>query len=147
MGLDMFLEERVYVGGQHSHRNVKGSVDITIGDEKLVVPLDRLSDLKLVGAYWRKANQIHAWFVENVQHGTDDCGEYYVNYDQLMELVATCKKILKKKSLARELLPTSEGFFFGRDDYGDYYIETLEYTVKTLSKLKESSNYYYRSSW
>ena len=25
-------------------------------------------------AYWRKANQIHAWFVDNVQQGNDDCG-------------------------------------------------------------------------
>ena len=23
--------------------------------------------------YWRKANQIHNWFVENVQDGEDDC--------------------------------------------------------------------------
>ena len=37
--------------------------------------------------YWRKANQIHKWFVDNVQDGVDDCGEYKVTKEQLIETV------------------------------------------------------------
>ena len=36
--------------------------------------------------YWRKANQIHNWFVENVQDGDDDCRDYYVSEEDLEEL-------------------------------------------------------------
>ena len=41
--------------------------------------------------YWRKANAIHKWFVDNVQGGEDDCREYPVSNDQLIELRDTCK--------------------------------------------------------
>ena len=44
--------------------------------------------------YWRKANQIHNWFVQNVQEGTDDCGEYDVTREQLSELLGICRQIL-----------------------------------------------------
>lgn len=44
--------------------------------------------------YWRKANAIHNWFVENVQHGTDDCREYEVCANQLSELRDTCLEVL-----------------------------------------------------
>lgn len=45
--------------------------------------------------YWRKANQIHNWFVENVQDGEDDC-HYHdeVTKEVLEELLATCQKVL-----------------------------------------------------
>ncbi len=33
--------------------------------------------------YWRKANQIHNWFVKNVQGGVDDCGYYGVTKEKL----------------------------------------------------------------
>lgn len=45
-------------------------------------------------AYWRKANQIHNWFVENVQDGMDDCGYYEVSRQQLQELLGDCRDVL-----------------------------------------------------
>lgn len=46
-------------------------------------------------AYWRKANQIHNWFVENVQDGVDDCGYYEVSRQKLQDLLADCRDVLK----------------------------------------------------
>lgn len=45
--------------------------------------------------YWRKANHIHNWFVENIQNGEDDC-EYHgeVTEEDLRELLSVCKKVL-----------------------------------------------------
>lgn len=45
-------------------------------------------------AYWRKANAIHKWFVDNVQDGKDDCREYDVDLDNLEELRGTCVRLL-----------------------------------------------------
>ena len=45
--------------------------------------------------YWRKANQIHNWFVEHVQDGVDDC-EYHnevTKYD-LYDLLDACNMVL-----------------------------------------------------
>lgn len=43
--------------------------------------------------YWRKANQIHNWMVNNVQDGIDDCGTYEVGKDKLEELLEICKYV------------------------------------------------------
>ncbi len=47
-----------------------------------------------VCAYWRKANQIHGWFVEHVQYGEDDCGMYEVTVGDLKELLETVDTVL-----------------------------------------------------
>lgn len=65
--------------------------------------------------YWRKANQIHNWFVNNVQDGNDDCGWYEVSKEQLEELRDTCKEVLEKSVLVNApvvngYVGTKEGF-------------------------------------
>lgn len=45
--------------------------------------------------YWRKANQIHNWFVENVQDGIDDCSYHNeVTKEILEELLDICQRVL-----------------------------------------------------
>ena len=53
--------------------------------------------------YWRKANAIHKWFVDNVQNGVDDCGEYKVTKEQLIQLHNACNDVLNNHSLAESL--------------------------------------------
>lgn len=64
--------------------------------------------------------------------------------------------VLENPAVAERLLPTTEGFFFGKTDYDDYYWENLEYTKKVLEEeLKISRDqkdfwevvYEYQSSW
>lgn len=130
-----------------------------------------LSTLKEVG-YWRKANEIHKWFVENVQDGEDDCGYYIVNKEQLRELKDTCQKVLNSLDdndmsivknedgfeveqynnirLAEELLPTQEGFFFGGTNYTKYYKQDLEDTIQICNEcdyIADDFEILYHSSW
>ena len=44
--------------------------------------------------YFRKHNQIHKWFVDNVQDGVDDCGRYVVTVQQIETLRDICEKIM-----------------------------------------------------
>ena len=101
-------------------------------------------------AYWRKCNQVHGWFVNNVQRGEDDCGEYYVSTNKLQELLDTVNTALKTRD--PNLLPPTQGFFFGGYDIDEYYWNDLKYTkaqlerVLGLPELSELS-FYYSSSW
>ena len=52
-------------------------------------------------AYWRKANQIHRWFVENVQDGEDDCDVYRVKKKQLKALLETAEEVLNSCNLVK----------------------------------------------
>lgn len=102
--------------------------------------------------YWRKANAIHRWFVENIQDGVDDCGKYEVEKEKLEELLAYCKEVLEDHSKAEELLPTQCGFFFGSTEYDEWYFEDIKDTIKILEKVLEETDFdrqmiTYQSSW
>ena len=117
-----------------------------------------LTELKFEVGYWRKANQIHNWFVNNVQEGQDDCKSYSVDIEKLKEFLEIIDRILNEKDkkkqmgLAKELLPSQSGFFFGRTDYDKYYFDELVKTKKIINKvlkIKNISQYdiEYGSSW
>ena len=50
-------------------------------------------------AYWRKANQIHKWFVDNIQEGNDDCGYYKVTKEDIESLLKICEEVLEHSIL------------------------------------------------
>lgn len=101
--------------------------------------------------YWRKANQIHSYFVKELQDGIDDCGSYLIKKEVLEDLKNKIELIQKDKSLAKDLLPTQSGFFFGGTDYDDYYFfqleNTLEWVNKTLENWCEKDEIFYATSW
>lgn len=60
--------------------------------------------------YWRKANAIHAWFVDNVQDGEDDCEPHEVSKEQLMKLYLICKTIVTESTLAPDKVINGQRF-------------------------------------
>ena len=119
--------------------------------------------------YWRKANQIHNWFVQNCQRGVDDCGRYAITVADLIKLKELCEKILtmteKRKEMrftsysatekekvdvlyltlqgvfyATEHLPSRSGFFFGSTEYDDWYVLQLENTVEQINDTLDTLN-------
>jgi hypothetical protein len=150
MGLDMYLTKHIFVGAEYEHRNVQGSVDISVGGKKLPVKFEKISKIIESAGYWRKANHIHAWFVENVQDGKDDCQEYYVSQEKLKELLSLVEIVLADHSLANSILPTQSGFFFGGTEYDEWYFSDLELTKTILDNALNDDGYgefVYQSSW
>ena len=110
----------------------------------------RAKEVQFEVGYWRKANHIHKWFVDNVQDGKDDCGYYYVSKDKVHELLTVCRAVFDNHELAQKLLPTQDGFFFGGTEYDEWYYEDVELTIKILERAEALPNGYeleYHSSW
>jgi len=151
MGLDMYLYKRSYVKNwDHMGPAERHAITVTKGGEPTPIKPERISYIIEEVAYWRKANAIHRWFVEQVQEGKDDCGEYDVASDQLAELRDLCAKVLANRDKAADLLPAQSGFFFGPTDYNDYYFSDVQETHDTLTALLLESkygDYQYHSSW
>lgn len=156
MGLDMYLEKRTYV--KHWEHKGDANYEVTVTKYGNPVPSIKSKRVKYVieeVGYWRKANHIHKWFVDNVQDGKDDCDEYFVSDQKLKELLEVCKTVLEDNSKAGELLPTQSGFFFGATEYDEYYIRDIQDTVKiiedVLAEVDENGymegDVYYQSSW
>jgi hypothetical protein len=47
--------------------------------------------------YWRKANAIHGWFVNNLADGVDECQQIPVSVTDLLLLKSACEKVLANK--------------------------------------------------
>lgn len=93
MGLDMYLTKKTFIGAEYEHRKITGEINIFQDGKRVNIDFNRVSEITESAGYWRKANHIHNWFVENVQDGKDDCGEYYVSEDNMEELLNICKTI------------------------------------------------------
>jgi hypothetical protein len=149
MGLDMYLDKRTYVKYWEHNGDDNYEVTVTKKNEPTNIDPKKVKYIIEEAGYWRKANQIHRWFVENVQNGVDNCGDYYVERNQLQALLDLCKIVQKDHSKAEELLPSASGFFFGGTDYDEWYYNDIENTISILEDALEDKNgeYYYTSSW
>jgi hypothetical protein len=149
MGLDMYLDKRTYVKYWEHNGDNNYEVKVTKKNEPTNIDPKKVKYIIEEAGYWRKANQIHRWFVENVQDGVDNCGDYYVERNQLQALLDLCKIVQKDHSKAEELLPSASGFFFGGTDYDEWYYNDIENTISILEDALEDENgeYYYTSSW
>jgi hypothetical protein len=165
MGLDMYLHAKKYVE-KLDWNKLQSNDELTMNSPEVVFPqwnnLVEMTGMKDVAvdiygaqievtcAYWRKANQIHKWFVDNVQGGEDNCGEYYVSHEKLKELLTTCQQALFAKDPS--LLPPQAGFFFGSYDIDEWYWNDIKETIKKLKRVLElpemsKLSFYYTSSW
>jgi len=149
MGLDMYLNKRTYVQYWEHNGADNYEVNVTKGGNPTKVDPKKVKYIIEEAGYWRKQNQIHRWFVNNIQNGTDDCGEYYVSKADLETLLELCEKIKADNSLADELLPGASGFFFGGTEYDEWYFNGIDNTIEILKEALEDENgeYLYSSSW
>lgn len=152
MGLDMYLEADEYTSRYYHPEKYNMLINSipSLKKNSEEVDMHSVTLTNRVG-YWRKANAIHNWFVENVQGGKDECQRSYVTKEQLLDLKATCQSVLDNHELAGELLPPTSGFFFGTTDLDEWYFDSLRETIeivdRALEDIKDGSEIYYQSSW
>jgi hypothetical protein len=114
--------------------------------------------VKFTVAYWRKANQVHNWIVQNVQSGEDECRPHYVERSQLEELRTLCLNLIvlhekgdpTLRAKIKESLPPTEGFFFGSYKIDDSYWYDIRQTLEQLNRvlaMPDDWEFEYQSSW
>lgn len=160
MGLDMYLRAEAYVSGSGVAEHTKEDYALLL--ETFADGTDREAfrsvqyphaEVSFLVCYWRKANQIHSWFVRECQGGVDECQVTHVSRNKLKELREVCLRVLAAKPStvkAEELLAPRGGFFFGNVEYNDWYWEHLQDTVKQLDRaiaLSRKWDLSYQSSW
>lgn len=150
MGLDMYLKARRYFSKRadsSAFENVVKAAGIESFIDNENFPL---ISIDFTVGYWRKANSIHKWFVDNIQGGVDKCQLSYVSREDLGELLEICEAVLASPENAPSLLPTANGFSFGGTDYDDGYIYDLNNTVSIIKKaldMPEDFELAYQASW
>ena len=188
MGLDMYLEAEMYVGGwdhaKEPERALYRSLLESVGLQSVASPDSPSIHVSVTVACWRKANAIHRWFVETLADGEDDCQRMYVGPESVRALFDLCNKVLTsvetvegevangtthypdgavvahtipgtvvaQQGIARSMLPTKGGCFFGCTDYDEGYLADLRDTIRQLTPFLDKEwhkrySLYYRASW
>jgi hypothetical protein len=157
MGLDQYLYASEYLSDgswlPEEKRSAYEKIRGVLGAESFENKEYPSISVKVKVGYWRKANQIHNWFVNEVQDGKDNCKEYYVSREKLEELLQLCKdvKASKHPDVVNDLLPPSAGFFFGSYDIDDWYWEQIDDTMEQLGRVLSQApvgwDFSYQSSW
>lgn len=162
MGLDMYLEARkeVYVGTclDDSNGQIKCELppELKMFEDVWHKSITHKEDYTI--GYWRKANHIHKWFVDNCGDGVDECQDMYVSKEKLEELLKLCNEVLAEHGDAENKLPTQDGFFFGGTEYDEYYFDDVKYTkevcekaIQFLDEREKAKDYlwsiHYQASW
>jgi len=156
MGLDMYLKASRYLSN-YSFSNEKDRKDyaslLELAGLKGVDTSNHPSaEISFTIAYWRKANAIHNWFVQNCADGKDDCKPVCVTRENLEALLGLCKSVLANPESANDNLPTKDGFFFGSTNYNEHYRRDIENTVTMLESVLNNPafdrwGFEYRASW
>lgn len=144
MGLDMSLNAKRFIGFD------KDEIVKTVSNVFPELKGLRVQEVSVEAMYWRKANAIHKWFVDNVQGGEDDCRSYYVSREQLAELRDLVLEAIAANDSSK--LPPQSGFFFGSTEVDECYWQDLTETAEGLTNILEQFtdgkwHFEYRSSW
>ena len=86
-------------------------------------------------AYFRKVNFVYHYFSPKLED--EAC---FVTREDLEDLIDRCDRVLENHSLAEDLLPTQDGFFFGSTDYNQWYFEDVKDCKRQMKKLLRGFN-------
>ena len=90
---------------------------------------------------FKKTNQVHRWFLENIQNGVDDGRFYLVEEYQFKKLYKLCTSVDNAPERAEELLPTLKGYDIGSAKYDEAYFENLKKALIILGHINNSFDF------
>jgi len=110
MGLDMYLYKETHVEND-SYQKPEEKYKITIKKNNKTIKsikTKRISYIIEEVAYWRKANQIHNWFLENLDGFQDNGNKVYVYFSDLQKLLDTVDTVLEHSKLVKGKIKNGE---------------------------------------
>lgn len=147
MGLDMYLTRKSYVKNwNHTPEEKRTTVTVKSGGlPRADINPDRVTYIEEEMGYWRKANAIHNWFIDNCSdNGEDDCKPLYVSDEKLQELLDTCIKVLSSLTGApKEKKLFKIGWGFEGDIMEEYEVIKKEYTQLAEELLPTQSGFFF----
>jgi hypothetical protein len=84
-------------------------------------------------AYFRKVNFIYEYFRNKLEN--ESC---VITKNELNEFIQNCKEVYNKKgneNYAKQVLPTTSGFFFGSTDYDEWYWNDVKDCIAQMQKI------------
>lgn len=136
MGLDMYLNETHYVGLDFEKEGFPRKLaDVDFSAVSPRIDAEKVSEIEVQVGYWRKANAIHNWFVQELADGIDECQKIPVELDDLKRLLATVNKVLDNVKV--EAGQVANGQHAGPDTGGQWITNWIDGDVITNPEVCE----------
>ena len=141
MGLDMYLYLRK--SEYRYNRSWEGNAPENLYPEELAEFEKKANERNFAAVqtqtdfeigYWRKFNALHSFIVENFAEGEDNCQEIHLDRADIMLIINALKAVKNDHAKAETLLPTATGFFFGGQEYDEYYFDCVDYALDIFEK-------------
>ena len=96
---------------------------------------------------WRKFNALQNYMEVNFGEGEEiNCKDIQLTEPDIGTLLVILKKVSADHSLAEKLFPNTTGFFYGSQDYDEYYFEEIDRSInlfeKALEELEDNEVFY-----
>lgn len=86
-------------------------------------------------AYFRKVNFLIPFFENYFNTKLENLKDLEITRESIEELKNRCEQVLNDHTLAKDLLPTQPGFFFGSTNYDEYYYKNVENVLEICKTL------------
>jgi hypothetical protein len=169
MGLDMYLYAEKYISRNDYNAFDRNTMEFPPINPMFDAVIDATNSRTLVEpdswtgicvnipiGYWRKANAIHSYIVENHADGVDECQRIGLTAVDVRVLRDLCAEVLDhhndggSTAMAESVLPTRSGFFFGGLEYDEWYYQDIEKTIEICNRAlnePDCDNFIYQASW
>ena len=176
MGLDMYLSKKHYIGNNYKEPKNQVPVQIPgiIKQERITYIIEEVARWRKANAihkWFVDSVQDHQDDCKEYYVSQGQLGEL-VELCKRVKRAATLVKgkvengatlidgkwvpnmedgeVIEDPTIAKQLLPTQKGSFFGQFDYNQYYLQDIDRTIEQLTPLleePETADLYYQASW
>lgn len=138
MGLDQYITRQIIEINDNTHPFY--TID---GKTKSIKKIYVLQNNDFM--YFRKFNHLHGWFEETFNREIDNTESVYFGLKKLFKLRDDAQTVLNEfernskryKHVAESLFPGRHGFFFGSEEYGQYFRDNLNYIVEHIKQEED----------
>ena len=141
MGLDQYFE----IQKKRSEKELEEEIRrIFINEQPSDQEIENMRYFTNELAYFRKFNALQNYFEE--KFNLDNCEKVIMEdyiYEDLLDRTTKVLTAHQQKTqteaeeIAIKLLPNTEGFFYGSQEYDEYYYEDVEKLIDDLQRMKK----------
>ena len=154
MGLDTYINKRIYIGANYRCNDITGDINIVKNGINMNIPLDEVAYISVRAGDWRKCWWLHSWFVDNIDNYNDF--EYNIVPLKVLDLLKeNLERILSSdrnnmKDISQAIFGDYvEDFFYDEEDV-ESFKEELKRTLEIVNDILSTpgiESFEYCASW
>lgn len=92
--------------------------------------------------YFRKFNALHGYISATATpYGIENCQDVYLSAEYIEETLEMLKDLKAHPEKVAEVLPPTDGFFFGSQEVDEYYWQNVDDAIETFQRILDTVDF------